>query len=187
MKLWNRKNHELSWTFEVLNFHELSRTFMKLCSLKVITLQWSTREFSKIMKSQSFVWVSTMRGGEGEFGHGLFLLTESPKWQCFAPWKNMTAKSWKTNFKMDALLESKVATRWSVVNHENWTVRTFHNAWRRKGVWVAGSQAVTAATVLCTKIWSFAASKNSGGEAKRVRPHELSLKSRRSGSCGSLH
>ena len=174
-----------SWTF--MNFHELSRTFMKLCSLKVITLQWSTREFSKIMKSQSFVWVSTMRGGEGEFGHGLFLLTESPRWQCFAPWKNMTAKSWKTNFKMDALLESKVATRWSVVNHENWTVRTFHNAWRRKGVWVAGSQAVTAAKVLCTKTWSFAASKNSGGEAKRVRPQELSLKGRRSGSCGSLH
>ena len=53
------KFHELSWTF--MNFHELSRTFMKLCSLKVITLQWSTGEFSKIMKSQSFIWVSFMK------------------------------------------------------------------------------------------------------------------------------
>ena len=71
---WTFMNfYELSWTFVVLNFHELSRTFKKLCSLKVITLQCSTREFSKIMKSQSLVWVSTMRGGEGEFGHGLSL------------------------------------------------------------------------------------------------------------------
>ena len=90
-----------------------------------------------------------------------FLLTESPRWKCFAPWKNMTAKSWKTNFKMDALLESKVATRWSVVNHESRTVRSFYNAWQRKGVWVAGSQkAVTAALDLrVAKTWGVAASK----------------------------
>ena len=53
---------------------------------------------------------------------------------------------------MDTLLESKVATRWNAVNYESRTVRSFYNAWQRKGVWVAGfEEAVTVATVLVAK------------------------------------
>ena len=66
--------------------------------------------------------------------------------------KTMTAKNWETNLNEETLLESKVATRWIVVNYENRTVRSFYNAWQRKGVWVAGfEEAVTVAT--SSKSW----------------------------------
>ena len=64
----------------------------------------------------------------------------------------MTAKSCEANLNVDTLLESKVATRRSVLNYESRTVRSFYNAWQRKDIWVAGSQkAVTAATVRVAK------------------------------------
>ena len=95
-----------------------------------------------------------------EFGHGLFLNTRRRQVNYASPHKTLTAINWKTNLNVDTLLESKVATRWSAVNYESRTVRSFYNAWQRKGVWVAGSQkAVTAATVRVAKTWGVAAPK----------------------------
>ena len=58
-------------------------------------------------------------------------------------------------------LEAKLQLDEVWLSYENWTVRSFHNAWQRKGVWVAGSQeAVTVATVLhVAKTRGVAASK----------------------------
>ena len=71
----------------------------------------------------------------------------------------MTAKSCEANLNVDTLLESKVATRRSVLNYESRTVRSFYNALQRKGVWVVRSQKAVTAAVRVAKTGGVAAPK----------------------------
>ena len=123
MKSWN---HELSWNFAASR--QLRCNGAQVCC-----------ELSKIKKSQSFVWVSTLRGCGGEFGHRLFLLTEgvaNVTTVCFMK----TWPSWKSEFEGGCVAwkQSCNSTKRGKIMKAG---RCEHsNAWQRKGVWVVGSK-----------------------------------------------
>ena len=162
MKLWK------SWTF--VNFHELSWTFMnfffkKSWNHETLQLQGDCAALehrcdASLVKSWNLSCSSFYDALSWVFSWTHSFNRRRRQGNYASLHKIMTAKNWETNLNVDTLLESKVASRWSVVNYESRMVRTFCNAWQRKGIWVAGSQkAVTAATVRVAKTGGVAAPK----------------------------
>ena len=163
------KFYELSWNFEIMNFpenHELSWTaFLKTwnhetllqgdcaamehrcdaSSVKSWNLNCSSF-YDALLRRWVWSWALSFNRGRRQCYYGSLH-------------KTMTAKNRKTNLNVDTLLESKVATRWSAVNYENRTVRSFYNAWQRKGIWVVGFEEAVSGNSSCGENWGEAPKK----------------------------
>ena len=129
MKSWNHelsRNHELSWNFAASRW--LHCNGAQVCC-----------ELNKIKKSQSFVWVSRLRGCGGELGHRLFLLTEGVANVTTVRFLK-TWPSWKSEFEggCAAWKQSCISTKCGKIMKTG----------QRKGVWVVGSKNA-AAVVNC--------------------------------------
>ena len=182
--------HELTWTF--MNFHEL---FKKSWSHETLQLQGDCTAMehrcdASLVKSWNLNCSSFYDAFLRRWVWSWALCFNRGRRQCnyVSLQKTMTAKNWKTNLNVDTLLESKVATRWSAVNYDNRTVRSFYNAWQRKDVLGRGLKRPSRwqEFFVSRELRCCSSQKKQRWRGKEW-DHELLLKGRRTGCCGSLH